>query len=160
LGPTNVSYLAAVGKGVTIQAGIFSSFIGYDSLYAKDNFNYTRPWGADFTPYLMTGVNASYPFSKKVTGTLFLVNGYWHLARANNVPSWGGQAAVNATSRMTIKQTVLVGPHQPNTSVKFWRLLSDTIIEHKTERHIVAFETNFSTERVDATTAPRAWWLS
>jgi hypothetical protein len=76
LGPTNVSYLAPVGKGLTLQGGIFSSFIGYDSLYAKDNFNYTRPWGADFTPYFMLGVNVSYPFSKKVTGTFFVVNGY------------------------------------------------------------------------------------
>ncbi len=84
LGPTNVSYFAPVGKGLTIQGGIFSSFIGYDSLYAKDNFNYTRPWGADFTPYFMLGVNASYPFTKRVTGTFFVVNGYWHLAPMDN----------------------------------------------------------------------------
>ena len=84
LGPTNVSYLAPAGKGLSLQAGIFTSFIGYDSLYAKDNFNYTRPWGADFTPYLMMGVNASYPISEKLTGSLFVVNGYWHLARTNN----------------------------------------------------------------------------
>src|SRR2546422_7422094 len=58
LGPTDVSYLAPVGKGLTVQAGIFSSLIGYDSLYAKDNFNYTRPWGADYTPYLMLGVRS------------------------------------------------------------------------------------------------------
>ncbi len=32
LGPTNVSYLAPVGKGLMLQAGIFGSFIGYDSL--------------------------------------------------------------------------------------------------------------------------------
>jgi hypothetical protein len=48
LGPTNVSYLAPTGKGLTLQADIFNSLIGYDSLYAKDNFNYTRPCGADF----------------------------------------------------------------------------------------------------------------
>ncbi len=48
----------AAGQGLTVQGGIFTSLIGYDSLYAKDNFNYTRPWGADFTPYLMMGVNA------------------------------------------------------------------------------------------------------
>ena len=35
LGPTNVSYLAPAGKGLALQAGIFTSFIGYDSLYAK-----------------------------------------------------------------------------------------------------------------------------
>src|SRR5204862_1867404 len=82
LGPTDVSYLAPVGKGLTVQAGIFSSFIGYDSLYAKDNFNYTRPWGADFTPYLMMGVSASYPLTSKLTGVVFVVNGCWHLADA------------------------------------------------------------------------------
>ena len=38
LGPTNISYLAPVGRGLTIQGGIFSSFIGYDSLYTKDNW--------------------------------------------------------------------------------------------------------------------------
>src|SRR5437879_7186273 len=80
LGPTDVSYLAPVGKGLTIQGGIFSSLIGYDSLYAKDNFSYTRPWGADYTPYLMLGVNASYPVSPALTATALLVNGYWHLA--------------------------------------------------------------------------------
>lgn len=160
LGPTNVSYLTPVGKGLTIQAGIFSSLIGYDSLYSKDNFNYTRPWGADFTPYFMMGVNGSYPFTKKVTGIVFVVNGYWHLARANNVPSWGGQAAISATSHLMVKQTVLAGPHQSNTSFKFWRFLSDTIIEHKTEHRTIAFDTNFSTENVDVPGTPRAWWLA
>ena len=160
LGPTNVSYLAPIGKGLTIQGGIFSSLIGYDSLYAKDNLNYTRPWGADFTPYLMMGVNASYPFTKKVSGTFFVVNGYWHLARANNVPSWGGQAAIAATPHVTVKQTVLVGPHQANTSIRFWRFLSDTIVEHKTEKRTIAFNTNFSTEQVNVPGTPRAWWFA
>src|SRR5580765_1832745 len=90
-GLANVSYLAPVGTGLTLQGGIFASFIGYDSLYAKDNFNYTRPWGADFTPYLMTGVNASYAVTDKATATAFVVNGYWHLADANDVPTSGAQ---------------------------------------------------------------------
>src|SRR5262249_23637805 len=53
LGPTNLSYLFPAGRGLTVQGGIFGSLIGYDSLYAKDNLTYTRPWCADFTPYLM-----------------------------------------------------------------------------------------------------------
>src|SRR5258708_11842334 len=86
LGLADVSYLAPVGTGLTLQGGIFASLIGYDSLYAKDNFNYTRPWGADFTPYLMTGVNASYAVSDKATPTAFVVSGYWPLATANDIP--------------------------------------------------------------------------
>src|SRR3989475_1166577 len=112
LGPTDVSYLAPVGKGLTVQAGIFSSFIGYDSLYAKDNFNYTRPWGADYTPYLMLGINAAYPLSPRLTVTGILVNGYWHLANANSVPTSGAQVAYKPTDALTVKETVLYGPHQ------------------------------------------------
>ena len=160
LGPTNASYFAPVGKGLTLQGGIFSSLIGYDSLYAKDNFEYTRPWGADFTPYFMMGVNASYPFNKKLTGTFFVVNGYWHLAHANNVPSWGGQLAYAANSRVTLKETVMFGPHQTDTSFKFWRSLSDTIVERKTDRITFAFEYIYSSENVVAPGNPRALMMS
>ena len=160
LGPTNVSYLAPVGKGLTLQAGIFSSLIGYDSLYAKDNFNYTRPWGADFTPYLMMGANASYPITERLTATGFLVNGYWHLARANSAPSAGGQIAYKVTPRVTVKETTLFGPHQRNTAFDFWRFLTDTIVERKTNKFTFATEYIFSTERVDAPGRPRALTMS
>jgi hypothetical protein len=159
LGPTDVSYLAPVGKGLTLQGGIFSSFIGYDSLYAKDNFTYTRPWGADFTPYLMLGVNASYPLSSKLTGTLFVINGYWHLANANSVPSFGVQLAYKPTGHWTLKQTVLYGPHQSDTSLQFWRFLSDTILERKGDRITAAFEYYAGTEKVAALANARTVWM-
>ena len=158
-GLANVSYLAPVGTGLTLQGGIFASFIGYDSLYAKDNFNYTRPWGADFTPYLMTGVNASYAVTEKATATALVVNGYWHLADANHVPSLGGQVAYKASPRVTVKETVLTGPHQANTSLNFWRFISDSIVERRGDRVIAAFEYQLATESVDAG-HPRAWWMS
>jgi Putative beta-barrel porin-2, OmpL-like. bbp2 len=159
-GLANVLYLAPVGNGLTLQGGIFGSLIGYDSLYAKDNFNYTRPWGADFTPYLMLGANASYPFTEALTTTFYVVNGYWHLAHANSVPSSGVQLAYKATPEITIKETVLVGPHQANTSFEFWRFLSDTIVERRHERFVVAFNGHFSTERVDGAEPWRAWWVA
>jgi hypothetical protein len=159
-GAANVSYLAPVGNGLTVQAGIFSSFIGYDSLYAKDNFNYTRPWGADYTPYLMMGVNGSYNFNKKLSGTLFVVNGYWHLAHANNVPSSGGQLAYKPTDRVTLKETILYGPHQSDTSLRFWRFFSDSILERKGERTTFAFEYQIGAERVDVPGNPRALWTA
>src|SRR5262249_38298158 len=134
LGAANVSYLAPAGGGLTLQGGIFTSLIGYDSLYAKDNFAYTRPWGADFTPYLMLGINASHGFGDKVTGTIAVVNGYWHLAHANDVPSLVGQVAFKAGPHVTLKQATLWGPHQKSTALDFWRFLSDTIVERKADR--------------------------
>jgi hypothetical protein len=160
LGPTDVSYLAPVGNGLAIQGGIFSSLIGYDSLYAKDNFNYTRPWGADYTPYLMLGVNAAYPMSPRLTVTGIVVNGYWHLAVANDVVTSGAQVAYKPTDTLTVKQTVLYGPHQAETSLGLWRVLSDTIVERKTTAITTAFEYQFGTERVATAGEPRAYWMS
>ncbi len=160
LGRANVSYLAPVGNGLTVQAGIFNSLIGYDSLYAKDNFAYTRPWGADFTPYLMMGVNASYPLNQKLTGTLYVINGYWHLAHANNVPSVGGQLAYKATHRATLNETILFGPHQSDTSLEFWRFFSDSTAEWKGDQLTVAFEYQVGTEKVALPGDPRALWTA
>jgi hypothetical protein len=158
LGPTNVSYLAPIDRGLTIQGGIFSSFIGYDSLFAKDNFNYTRPWGADFTPYYMLGVNATYPFTDKLTGTFFVINGYWHLANANSVPTFGGQVAYKVAPKWTLKQTAMYGPHQADTSIELWRFLSDSIVEWKAEKTTVAFEYHFGLENVATTPEVQAFW--
>lgn len=160
VGLANVSYLAPAGRGLTIQAGIFASLIGYDALYARDNANYTRPWSADFTPFLMMGVNAAYPVAPRLTLTGFATNGYWHLAHANNVPSGGAQLAFQASPRLRVKQTVLTGPHQSRTSLSLWRHLSDTIVERRTDRMVVAFEWQMATERVNLPAGKRAWWLA
>jgi hypothetical protein len=160
LGPTDVSYLVPVGKGLTLQGGIFSSLIGYDSLYAKDNFNYTRPWGADFTPYLMMGVNAQYPISAHWNAALFVVNGYWHLAHANNVPSSGTQLAYKPSEHLSLKQTMLYGPHQSDTALEFWRLLSDSIAEWKRGTATIAFEYQVADEKIASLGSPRALWMS
>jgi hypothetical protein len=160
LGPTNLSYLAPTGTGLMLQGGIFGSFIGYDSLYAKDNFTYSRPWCADFTPYLMLGLNAGYALNERLTLTGFVVNGYWHLAHANDVPSFGGQMAYKPSAPWTIKETVLYGPHQQDTSLDLWRFLSNTILERKTYRATVAFDFHVATEAIDEPGKPRAWWVA
>lgn len=160
LGPTNVSYLAPVGNGLTVQAGIFNSLIGYDSLYAKNNLTYTRPWGADFTPYLMLGANASYPITEKLVATACITNGYWHLARANDVPSSCAQLTYKPIDHVAVKQTVLYGPHQADTSLTLWRVLADTIAEYRNDTWTSAFEFFIGTERVAGAGDPRALWLS
>jgi hypothetical protein len=86
---------------------MFSSLIGYDSLFAKDNFTYTRPWGADFTPYYMLGGNVAYPFTDRFTLTGFVVNSYFHLSQPNHVPSVGAQLAFAPTPQLSVKENLL-----------------------------------------------------
>ena len=160
-GRANASYLAPVGNELTVQAGLFNSLIGYDSLYAKDNINYTRPWGGDYTPYLMFGVNASYPFNDRLTGVLYVINGYFHLSHVNNAPSYGGHLAYKLTERVTMKETIYYGPDQADTSLRYWRLLSDSIVEWKGDDVTVAFEYQAGTENTAGVPgSPRIFWTS
>jgi len=146
-GRANVSYLAPVGKGLTVQAGLFNSFIGYESLYAKDNANYTRAWIADYSPYLMFGVNAVYSFNDQWTGAFFIINDYFHLENSNSVPSYGGQVQYKPTSAWTIKETIYYGPDQSDTSIEFWRFFSDSIVEWKGDSLTVGVDYQIGTQR-------------
>ncbi len=157
-GRANASYLAPVGNGLTVQAGLFNSIIGYDSLYAKDNNTYTRPWIADSSPYAMFGVNAVYPFNERLTGTVYVINGYFHLSHPNNQPSYGAQLAYKPTSRWTLKETVYYGPEQANTALEFWRLFFDTILEWRSDEVTIAFENQTGTETLAVPGSPRAFW--
>jgi hypothetical protein len=54
----------------------------------------------------------------------------------------------------------MVGPHQRDTGLEFWRFINDTIVERRAGRMVVAFNGHFATERVAKGTGDRAWWLS
>ena len=144
----NVSYLAPIGKGLTITGGLFNSLIGYESLYAKDNANYTRSWIADNTPYMMFGVNAKYLVSDTLTVAGFIVNGYYHLSHPNDQPSYGGQWAYKATPRLTVTQTLYGGPDQTNTSLEFWRFYANHIVEWKGDDLTLAASYDIGTENI------------
>lgn len=144
----NVSYLAPVGKGLTFTTGLFNSLMGYESLYARDNANYTRSWIADNTPYMMFGVNAQYPVSDDLIVTAFIVNSYYHLAHPNDLPSYGGRWAWKARPRLTLIQTLYGGPDQTDTSLEFWRVYGNHILEWKGDDVTVAASFDIGTESI------------
>ncbi|MDR4464783.1 MAG: porin [Nitrospira sp.] len=154
----NLSYLAPVGRGLMVTAGLFNSLMGYESLYARDNANYTRSWIADNSPYMMLGVNVQYPLREDFTVAAFVVNSYYHLARPNDLPSYGGRWVWRATPRLTLIQTLYGGPDQTDTSLEFWRLYGNHIVEWKGDDVTVAASFDIGTENVAGRVgSPRAF---
>lgn len=148
LSRANVSYLAPVGNGLTVTAGLFNSFVGYESLYARENANYSRSWIADNTPYMMFGMNARYPVNDAVTVAGFLINSYFHLSHPNSQPSYGGQVVWKASPRIKITETVYAGPDQRDTAFEFWRFYSDFNVEWKRDALTVALSYDIGTEGI------------
>lgn len=144
----NVAYLAPVGQGLTITAGLFKSVIGYESLYAKDNVNYTRSWAADNSPYMMFGVNATYSATEKVTVSAFIINGYYHLSNPNDQPSYGSQIAWKPAPRVAMTSTLYYGPDQNSTALEYWRLFSNHVIAWRGDEVTIALTYDIGTERM------------
>lgn len=160
IGKANVSYLAPVGTGLTFQGGLFTSLIGEESLYAKDNFNYTRAWISDFSPYLMFGGNASYAFDERNSAAVYVINEYFHLSDANSEPAYGAQYTRQQTPDLKLKETLLYGPDQRETGVGFWRLFSDSIVEWKNGRLATWLAYDAGTERLaEQAGNPRVLWM-
>lgn len=160
LSRANVSYLAPVGNGLTLTAGLFNSYIGYQSIYAKNNLNYTRSYMADNAPYFMFGVAATYPVSDRLTLGAFAINGYSYLSRPNDQPSYGTQVVWKPADRWTMTQNLYYGPDQASTDLRFWRLFSDSIIEWKNQSLTLAAAYDIGTEEAaEQSGYPRTFWM-
>jgi hypothetical protein len=57
-----VALRAPVGSGLDFKVGVFDSVVGYESIEAGNNPNFTRSYGHSIEPQTHTGVLASYRF--------------------------------------------------------------------------------------------------
>ena len=125
----NVSYLASIGNGLTFTAGLMPSFIGFESLFAKDNPNYTRSWIADYSPYNLIGVGAQYPVNDRLSLSFHIVSDYDYLAYRNDNPKYGSQISWQIDPNWKLTQNIFAGPEQKRTDTQFWRYFSDTQLQ-------------------------------
>lgn len=158
VGLANVTYWAPKGDGLILTAGLFSSFLGSEKLYAKDNVHYTRAWTSDYSPYAMFGVNAVYHMNKIVTLSGFIVNGYAHLSRPNDHPSYGLGLTFTPLPCLTISHTLYAGPDQQRTDLEFWRYYLSNVMTWEDRQFSVTLTYDVGTENIaDRPGAPRAF---
>ena len=69
------TYVAPLGKGLTVDVGKWSSSIGIEGNYTKDQVNYSRSYYFNFLPFYHMGVRATYPVNDRFSINYWLVNG-------------------------------------------------------------------------------------
>ncbi|MDH4369875.1 MAG: porin [Nitrospira sp.] len=157
----NVSFLAPIGNGLKVTAGLFNSYIGYQSIYARYNLNYTRSYMADNAPYFVFGLSATYPVNEATTVGFYIINEYNYLSHINNQPSYGMQVAWKPTTRLTLTENLYYGADQSNTAIEFWRFFSDSIIEWKDGPFTFAAAYDIGTENAaELPGHPRTFWTA
>ena len=121
-----VTYVAPLGKGLTIDAGKFVTHMGLEVIESKDNWNYSR--GLLFTwaiPFYHAGIRASYPVADGVTFTLLGVNGWNNVDENFDGKSLGAQLIVTAIPKVTFVQNAIWGSE---AGANMQRHVYDTII--------------------------------
>ena len=69
------TYIIPLGKGVNVDFGKWSSSLGIEGNYTKDQINYSRSYWFDFLPFYHMGVRVNAPLNDRFTFNYWIVNG-------------------------------------------------------------------------------------
>jgi len=144
------AYLTAavpVGAGLQLDAGKFVTHMGFETIKAKDNYNYSRSFlFAWAIPYYHLGVRASYPLRENLTIALHLCNG-WNNVSANGGKTFGASLSYSPTSSLSLLANWIGGPEQPDSvSSKFKHVLEGIVTVQATEKLAVGADGTYGTE--------------
>ena len=115
----NIGVKVSKKSNLWIDAGIFSSHIGFESAVSKDCWTLTRSILAENSPYYESGVKLSYtsPNEKWFISGLFL-NGWQRIQRVdyNNTPAFGTQFTFKPNKKITLNSSSFVGNDKPDST--------------------------------------------
>jgi len=99
-------------ENLWIDAGIFSSHIGFEGAVSKDCWVLTRNISSENTPYYESGAKITYGTQDgKLTATLLYLNGWQRITRqnGNDKPAGGVQLTWKPTSKITVNYSNYLG---------------------------------------------------
>lgn len=108
----NVGVKISKKHNLWIDAGVFSSHLGFESAVGKDNWTLTRSLFAENSPYFETGAKISYtsPSGRWFLSGL-LLNGWQRIQRVegNSLPAFGHQVTFKPTDKLTFNSGSFIG---------------------------------------------------
>ncbi|HYM60876.1 MAG TPA: porin [Thermoanaerobaculia bacterium] len=126
----SVTYEAPVGRGLLVEAGIYPSHIGFEGFFTKDNWNYTRGWLGELSPYYQTGIKAAYAWNDRWSGQVHVLRGWQLIGDNNSAPAFGTQIAFSG-SRLGASFNTFIGPELPRDD-RHLRKFGDVVATWKT----------------------------
>ncbi|MBN8609398.1 MAG: porin [Deltaproteobacteria bacterium] len=123
----NVGYRVQVGRGLLVQAGLFLSPIGPESMVVHDDWNWSRSNLFFGLPFYHTGLRLSYPLDERWTVTLAGYNGWNTVVDNNDEKSITAQITYTDPDRLAISVLYFTGVERPTGAPegRAWRHLFD-----------------------------------
>jgi len=115
-----------IGTGLLVEAGIMPSHIGFEGFYSKDNWNYTRAWLGEMSPYYQCGISVGYKVNDNVSVKALVLNGWQNVSENNRAKALGTQVAFTAGA-LSLSVNTFFGPEQTDNT-RDWRSFGDLVV--------------------------------
>jgi Putative beta-barrel porin-2, OmpL-like. bbp2 len=76
--------------GINIDAGLFMSYIGLNSFYQAENWEYQASFTSDNTPWFFNGLRIQIHPTKNLKIEPWIINGWQSYGKYNSMPGFGG----------------------------------------------------------------------
>lgn len=76
--------------GINVDAGLFMSYIGLNSFYQAENWEYQASFTSDNTPWFFNGMRVQIHPTKHLKIEPWIINGWQSYGRFNAMPGFGG----------------------------------------------------------------------
>ena len=90
LGEAYAGYHFNVLYGINVDAGMFMSYIGLNSYYQNENWEYQASFTSDNTPWFFNGIRTQIFVTKHLKIEPWLINGWQSYGMFNTLPGYGG----------------------------------------------------------------------
>lgn len=84
--------------GINIDAGLFMSYIGLNSFYQAENWEYQASFTSDNTPWFFNGIRIQIFPTKNLKIEPWLINGWQSYGMFNSMPGIGGSVTYMSTN--------------------------------------------------------------
>jgi len=85
-------------KVVQLEGGVYPSHIGFEGYFSKDNWNYTRGWLGELSPYYQTGVKVARTFNPHWSAQVHVLRGWQNISDPHAPKALGTQIAYTGTN--------------------------------------------------------------
>jgi hypothetical protein len=103
-------------KNLWLDAGIFSSHIGFESAVSADNWTLTRSLLAENSPYYLAGVKLTYSPDERWRLAGIICNGWQRIrmVSGNSLPSFGTQVEFTPSKYVSLNWSTFIGTDDPD----------------------------------------------
>lgn len=88
--------------GINIDAGMFMSYIGLNSYYQVENWEYQASFTSDNTPWFFNGLRVQIHPTKKIKIEPWIINGWQSYGKFNSMPGFGGNITWTPNSNIKL----------------------------------------------------------